>query len=307
MKDSLLEKNDVAVLVALMNDSRAAEAHIAEIVNIAPKGVGVRTDRMCDEGVIRSMTAKPSLSSLEAKSVLIYGKSRLRSVEQAVSQLGANENVAWIAQSTGGRFYVLLHLKKGANVDAVVRSVEQDAMMMRPVAAIRNTFDIYGPYKFSAMDWKIIHSMREDARKKMEDVAIELGTAQAKVEDRFERMMCSGALELSVDIDLNSVSNFLCLFHIECLSPEGPEAAVEEIIKKHAPSIMFLDTYSNMRQMMTVTAIVQDLDEVKEIMRSFQERYEFAYFEADPIVSSLTLKTWRDKMVLKKGSSVKKK
>lgn len=301
MKDSMLERNDIGVLQVLLRDSRASEQQIAEVVNIAPRGVEVRMENMVKEGVIRSMTAKPSLASLGARSVLVYGKSRLRSVEEAISHLGGNESVAWIAHSTGGRFYVALHLKKGEDIDPAVRSVERDAMMLRPTAAVRDLFDLTGPYRYSSLDWRVMHSLKDDPRKDMHDVAIELGVAEAKVVDRFEKMVVNGVLDFSIDLDTNSVSNLLCMFHVESLHPDGTESAVEEIMTKHSPNILFFNTYSNMRHMLTAMAVVEDFEEVKAIVRSLQEREEFAYIEADPIISSTQLKTWRDKLIMKKG------
>ncbi|MFA5312115.1 MAG: winged helix-turn-helix transcriptional regulator [Methanomassiliicoccales archaeon] len=301
MKDSMLERNDIGVLQVLLRDSRASEQQIAEVVNIAPRGVEVRTENMIKEGVVRSMTTKPSLSSLGATSVLVYGKCRLRSVEQAIAQLGGNESIAWIAHSTGGRFYVAIHLKKGEDVGSAVSAVERDAMMLRPAAAVRDLFDLTGTYRYSALDWRIIYSLRDDPRKDMHDVAIELGVAKAKVEERFERMLGNAVLDFSIDFDTNSISNMLCMFHIESLHPDGTDA-VEEIMTKHSPNILFFNTYSNMRHMLTATALVDDFEEVKAIMRSLQEREEFAYIEADPIISSALLRTWRDKLIMKKGN-----
>jgi DNA-binding Lrp family transcriptional regulator len=304
MKDSLLERDDIGLLEVLLRDSRTSRENIAEVTGIASKDVEVRTEKMFKEKVIRSMTTKPGLNSLGAKNVLVYGKSRMRSVEQAVAQLKGNDSVAWIAQSTGGRFYISLHLKKSEDIDAAVRAVERDAMMLRPVAAIRDLIDIMGPYKYSALDWKIIFSLREDPRKDMHDVAVELGVAQGKVEARFKKMLEWGALDFSIDLDMSTFSNPLCIFHTESLDPGSAESDAEGLIKKHSPSILFFSSYSNMRQMMTATALAQDFEEVRAITRSFQELESFAYIEADPILWSVSLKTWRDKMIEKKGGMV---
>ncbi|QLH74528.1 MAG: winged helix-turn-helix transcriptional regulator [Methanomassiliicoccales archaeon] len=301
MKEGTLDRTDISLLHILMRDSRASEQQMSEVLNITPRGVYLRTETLVREGVVRAMTAKPSLASLGAKSVLIYGRSRLRSMQHAMSMLSGEDSVAWIAQSTGGRFYIAIHLKKDDDIDLAVQKTADRAMIASPVAAIRELFDIAGEYNYSTLDWRIVSSMSEDPRKSMEEVAAEIDEPLRRVVGRFNRMLERNALDLSIEFDPNAISNPLCLFHMECFNKDRIVDTVQELMRRHAPSILFFNTYSNMPHMMTSLAVLQDLEELRSVMRSFEETECFDHIDASLIIRSATMGTWRDKMVAIKG------
>jgi DNA-binding Lrp family transcriptional regulator len=141
MDEGRLDRPDVALLQLLLRDSRSSVAQLAEATNLSQRYIQDSIDAMVEEGIIRAFTCKPGLSAIGAKSLLIYGKSRLISLQQGIQKLGGNDSVAWIAHASGGHFYVALHLQKVGDRDPKVKEVERDAMMSHPTIADRVLFD----------------------------------------------------------------------------------------------------------------------------------------------------------------------
>jgi DNA-binding Lrp family transcriptional regulator len=307
MNGSYLDRSDVALLHLLLRDSRTSPEQMAEATGLQVGAISKRIEAMSLVGVIGKFTTKPSLVSIGASSILVWGKSRLNSLEDAMQMATANDRIAWLAHSTSGRFYVALHIQKAEELPDQIRKVEAEAMMLRPSYATRELFDAdRGRYRYNSLDWRIIDRMREDSTMDTNDLALMLGAKHSEVEDRLERMLGSGALDLSIELDLNNISNPQCLFHLESLDPEGRQAAAGEIMTRHAPSLLFFNTYANMRQLCTSMAIAQDWDEIRDMARSFRERKEFPFVEVNPILSSVTLDTWRDKLVRSKAAGARK-
>lgn len=308
MREGSLERRDVALLHVLMRDSRATEQQVCGITGMTSGEVAKRTEAMMEAGVIRSFTTKPSLTSLGAISVLVYGKSRLSTIEEAKDRLISNDRVAWAALSGAGRLYVALHLQDLKEKDAQLRKVEGEAMLIRPTAAIR---DLFGSRPFAhdydQLDWGIVRSLSKDSRKPAEDIARELGRTVEEVDGRLSRMMQDGLLDFSIDFDPNQCANPMCLFHVETIDTYALEDRVRMVMERNAPSLLFFNTYSNVPQLMTTMALPQDFEELRGIMRSLRGEGGFGYVEANPIISSCLMDTWRDKMVIKEGGPTQRK
>jgi DNA-binding Lrp family transcriptional regulator len=307
MQNSYLERRDVALIHVLMRDSRASESQISNITGMPIEEVARRTEEMQEAGVIRYFTTKPSLVSLGATSIMLFGKSRLSTLEEARAQLESNENVAWVALSGGGRLYVALHLMDGHEKEAQVHRVEAEAMMLRPTVMVRDLFSKeMGPYAYSKEDWELVRSLSKDSRRSVDDIARGLGIPNEVVDARLQNLMRKGMLDFSIEFDPNQCHNPMCLFHVETVEPVGLEDRVRMVMERNAPALLFFNTYSNSRQMTTM-ALPQDFEELRGIMRSLRGEGGFGYVEANPILYSCLMDTWRDKMVRKEGGPVQRK
>ena len=308
MREGNLERRDVALLHVLMRDSRATEQQICGITGMPSGEVAKRTEAMVEAGVIRSFTTKPSLTSLGAISVLVYGKSRLSTLEEAKDRLISNDRVAWAALSGAGRLYVALHLHDINEKDVQLRKVEGEAMLLRPTAAVRDLFGSQiGTHEYDQLDWGVVRSLSKDSRKPVEDVARDLGRTVEEVDGHLGRMMQNGLLDFSIEFDPNQCANPMCLFHVETIDPYALEDRVRMVMERNAPALLFFNTYSNVRQLMTTMAIPQDFEDLRSIMRSLRGEGGFGYVEANPILSSCLMDTWRDKMVMEKGGPARRK
>jgi DNA-binding Lrp family transcriptional regulator len=302
MQDGYLERKDVTLIHVLLRDSRATDQQISLLTGLPSSEVAVRIESMMEAGVIRSFNTKPSLASLGAMSVLLFGKSRLSSMEEIKDHLLSNDRVAWAALSTGGRLYVAVHLVEGTEMDAQVRKVEADAMMLRPTAAVR---DIYGfkegTHEYSPLEWDIVRSLSKDSRKSVEEVAREVTVPVGEATKCLDELMENGSLDFSIALDPNQFANPMCMFHMETMDPFGLEDRVRNMMERNAPAFLFFNTYSNQRQLLTAMAIPQDFEDLRGLMRSLRSEGGFEYVDANPIIASCLLDTWRDKLVIGRG------
>jgi len=308
MDEGRLDRADVALLQLLLRDSRASVAQLAEATNLSQRYIHDSIDAMVEEGIIRAFTCKPSLTAINARSILLFGRSRLSSVQQGIQKLGGNDGVAWIAHASSGRFYVALHLQKVGDRDPKVKEVERDAMMTHPTIADRVLVDEgRDRFPFNAFDHRVIRSLSRESRKDLEDVAVELDEPVGKVRAAFYRMVDANALDLSIDINPDAANNPLCIFHLEGLDPDRLEEIAVRLMERHTPSIFFFNYYSNQKILTLVMALTQDYEEMRDILHSIQEMEAVPYVEVNPILSSCNMDTWRDKMVVKKGAAVRQR
>jgi DNA-binding Lrp family transcriptional regulator len=302
MKDGLLDRVDVSLIHILLRDSRATLNQMEEATGLNQRTIEKRINDMGQVGLLRRFTAKPSLVILGTLSVMVWGKSRLRSLHDALIAVQANDRVAWIAHSTSGRFYFALHLRCDDDIVAAVNRLESEAMLLRPSYGVRNLFgQENGSIGLKQSDWKILVALAEDPTLTGEEIAVKIRRKSSEVVGRLEELITAGAIDFSIDMDPNVVSNPLCLFHLESLEPNRVVVAAEELMMEHAPSILYFNTFSNLPTLTTAMALGQDYEDILSITRSIQERPEFAYLEVNPLLASTNVETWRDKLLRKKG------
>jgi DNA-binding Lrp family transcriptional regulator len=304
MKDGALDRVDVSLIHLLLRDSRATMTQMEEATSLNQRTIEKRIKDMGQVGLLRRFTAKPSLVTLGALSVMVWGKSRLRSIRDALMAVQANDRVAWIAHSTSGRFYFALHLRCDDDIGAAINRLESEAMLLRPSYGVRNLFgQENGSIGLKQSDCKILVALAEDPTLSGEEIAVKIRRKSSEVVGRLEELITAGAIDFSIDLDPNVMSNPLCLFHLESLEPDRVEVAAGEMMKEHAPSILYFNTFSNLPPLTTAMVLGQDYEDILNIMRAIQDRPEFPYFEVNPLLASTNVGTWRDTMLRKKGAS----
>jgi DNA-binding Lrp family transcriptional regulator len=304
MKGGKLDEVDVSLVHILLRDSRVGPDQLEEITGLDQGVIDERIAAMVRSGFLRRFTAKPSLVALGARSVLVWGKSRLRSLSDGLRAVEDDDRVAWIAHSASGRFYFALHLKSDDDLNERVSRLKNEAMMLRPSHGVRNLFGQEGgAMELTKLDWKVLGALAEDHTLTAEEIAPRIGKKESEVTASLEKLISAGAIEFSVDIDPNVVSNPLCLFHLESLEPDRVEVAAGELMQEHAPGLLFFNTFSNMPALTTAMLLGQGYEDILDLMRVIQERPEFPFFEVNPLLASTNVGTWRDTLLRKNGSS----
>lgn len=296
MYGSVLERADIVLLQVLLRDSRASMAQLSEVTGIPEKDIPEMIARMREAGIIGDMTAKPSLHSLNARSVLVYGRSRLGSLYNLERALERNDNVGWMAMASGGTAYFALHLKEDADTEAEVRKAASETMMAQPRFLTRNLFDHgMGRHVYTPDDMRILKALYRDSNKDLGLVAKESGIGIRKVRERFDLMAGLGALDFAVDFFPDQCDNLLTMLRLEVVETRGLEEKVAWLMEVNAPYLMYFNTFAESQRTLMSMAIPESLGGLRAILRNFQESGAFGQVEADLLISSKIRDTWRDR------------
>ena len=296
MYGSVLERSDIVLLQVLLRDSRATASQISEITGLAEKDIPEMVARMREAGAIGDMTAKPSLLSLNARSVLVFGKSRLGSLYALQLALERNENVGWMAMASGGMAYFALHLKGDVDTEAEVRKAASETMMVQPRALTRNLFDHgLGRHVYTPDDMRIMSSLYRDSNKDLGRVAKESGVGIRKVRERFDLMTGRGALDFSVDLFPDHCDNLLTMLRLDVVETRGLEEKVAWLMEMNAPYLMYFNTFAEDQRTLMSMAIPESMGGLRAILRNFEQSGAFAHVQADLLIGSTIRDTWRDR------------
>jgi DNA-binding Lrp family transcriptional regulator len=296
MYGSVLERADIVLLQVLLRDSRASTSQLSEVTGIPEKDIPEMIARMREADVIGDMTAKPSLHSLNARSVLVYGRSRLGSLYNLERALERNENVGWMAMASGGTAYFALHLREDADTEAEVRKAASETMMVHPKALTRNLFDHgMGRHVYTPDDMRILKALYRDSNKDLGQVAKESGVSIRKVRERFDLMAGRGALDFAVDFFPDHCDNLLTMLRLEVVDTRGLEEKVAWLMEVNAPYLMYFNTFAESQRTLMSMAVPESMGGLRAILRTFEESGAFGQVEADLLIGSTIRDTWRDR------------
>lgn len=282
----------------LLRDSRATAEQIAEVTGLRAQIVPEMIARMREAGIMGEMTAKPSLLSLNARSVLVLGKSRLGSLHALQKALERNENVGWMAMASGGMAYFALHLRGDADTDTEVRKAASETMMVQPRYLTRNLFDHgLGRHVYIPDDMRILRALYRDSNKDLGQVAKESGIGIRKVRERFDIMAMRGALDFSVDFFPDHCDNLLTMLRLEVVEPRGLEAKVAWLMEVNAPYIMYFNTFAEDQRTLMSMAIPESMGGLRAILNNFEDSGAFGQVQADLLIQSTIRDTWRDRQL----------
>jgi hypothetical protein len=142
---------------------------------------------LTNAGVFGGMPASVSIHYLGGFNVMVFGRYRTASIEKTLDRLGKSEITFRVGVCGGNYLYVTGFLTDMSNLDDYVRFVRLTAEMPEPTVGIVTYFDGMNPdwvdggkrkqsyRELSALDLKIIASLRDDARTPIAKIAKNVG------------------------------------------------------------------------------------------------------------------------------------
>jgi DNA-binding Lrp family transcriptional regulator len=296
-----MDRTDISLCLFLMSNSRAPYHELAARLGLSINAVHKRISTLVNQGVIKAFTAHPSLASLGAVSVWVYGRSEAAHPSDVHLRLKADNRTYWVANSGGGYVYVGGYLRGIEELDGYVAFVKREGELADPTIGIVPSM---GPHRQEALrplDYQILASLRKDSRKPATDIAAQVNASVKTVHRRLEWMLEKGLVEFSIDWYPDASNDFVSLCHVDvdqrfdrmtvldALRKKFSENVLVEMFFSNLPNLLVLFLWTNsMRQMEGLREKVGSVEGVKsETMNVLQVGYMFD--------------TWRDEMVLKEA------
>jgi len=201
---------------------------IAEKMDLSITAVHNRIQILVDMGVIRKFTASLSIIAQNAIHILIYGVSKVISINNVKAKLENHGNIYWLAVAGGNTLYVGAYLRNIAELDALVKFVRETAEMPEPTvgltgspipAALKN---IQIKTALCELDYKIIRSLKENSRKPISNVADEVGVSVKTARRRLDYMRKNFLIQLSIEWYPDESNDIISIFHIRFRTESPP-------------------------------------------------------------------------------------
>ena len=196
----------MSLIMQLSANSRLSYAELAEKLDLSVNAVHKRIQLLIETGVIRKFTAKVSLFSATAIVVFVSGTSQLGSFQELPTKLKEHDSIYWLAEGGGKFLYIGAYLRTLSELSDLLEFVKKEAGLPEPTVGIMASAPIQvtpnlKPIDLTLcdLDYKIIRSLKDDSRKAVSDVAIEVGVSAKTVRRRLMRMTKNNLIELGLE------------------------------------------------------------------------------------------------------------
>ena len=301
-----MDKTDIILSQLLLINSRLPYRDLADKLGLSVNAVHRRIKALIKSSIIRTFTAKISLSALNGLTVIVFGRSETRSVE-AREKLGNNDSTYWVGVAGGNYLYVGAHLKNISELEPYVDYVKKVAQMSDPTVGIvrRDPLERVQPPSETALhplDYQIIYALHNNSRKAVSDISEELGVSAKTVRHRLSRMIREGSIELSIEWYPDASNDIMTIFHLHLGAAADKSKVGSLLIKKYSPNALFFWSFSNLPNLLLCVVWTNTMKELQDIRERFQGEEVFESAVPNVLYTGYIFDTWRDKLVLEKGA-----
>ncbi len=292
-----MDRTDISLSLFLMSDSRAPYHELAANLGLSINAVHKRVGAMTASGIIRAFTARPSLASLRAVSVWVYGRSEAAHPGDTHLRLKANDHTYWVANSGGGYVYVGGYLKELSELDQYVAFVKRECEMDEPMVGILPQLPARSPIEeLRPLDYQIIASLRRDSRKPASQVAAEVKASAKTVHRRLKWMEEKELVEFSIDWYPDASNDIVALCHVEISQHNTREKVLADLKQKFSQNILVEVFFSNLPNLIVLFLWTNSMKQMEDLRGSIGKAAGVKSAMLNVLQIGYMFDTWRDTM-----------
>jgi DNA-binding Lrp family transcriptional regulator len=300
-----MDKTDVTLIQLLLVNSRLSYGALAEKLGLSVNAVHKRIHSLIETGVIRKFTAKLGALAVNFVNVFIWGTSQLNSLQGLPDKLKTQGSIYWLAVGGGKYLYVGAYLRNINELAPLVSYIRKEAGITDPTVGIMAALPLPFPANLESidttlcdLDYRIIGSLRDNARKAISDVADELGVSAKTVRRRLARMIKNWLIELSVEWYPDASNDIITLFDLH-LKPNTDIGIAYKILRKYSPNVLFFWPFANIPNTLTFAVWTNSMKELQSIRENLEKEAGVLSIVPNILYTGYIFSTWRDQIVNK--------
>jgi DNA-binding Lrp family transcriptional regulator len=303
-----MDDTDRKLMLLICANPRIRLRELAKSLGISTQAVHHRIQVLTEIGVIEGMTTGISIHYLHAVPLIIFGKSTTTSVKETLDRLGESEFSSLALVAGGNYLYVIGLLRDISELDGYTEFVKRVGKMPEPTVGIfgldypeyRLTTDggkRNRSYKeLSPLDLKIIASLKDDARRTIEDIASDVGVSTKTVRRHLDDMISEGSLEFYVPWDPVAGENTLLMVHVNLRDDTDKVGIGRRLLSKYPLQIVFIRTFRNIPGFLWCVLSMEKPTEIRRILREISEDKDVLTVVPNFVYLERNYPTWRDKL-----------
>ena len=298
-----MDRTDVSLCLFLLANSRTPYHELAAKLGLSINAVHKRIGALVNQGIIRAFTTHPSLLSVGAVSVWVYGRSEAAHPGDAHLRLKADTRTYWVANSGGGYLYVGGYLRSISELDEFVAFARKEGELSDPTVGILPSMG-GRPEQLRPLDYQIMASLRRDSRKPATDVASEVNASVKTVHRRLEWMAEKGLVEFTLDWYPDASNDIVALCHVDVGRGFDRLKALDNLRKSLSNSILVEMMFSNLPNALVLFVWTNSMRQMEDLRMRAETAEGVAAVTVNVLQIGYMLDTWRDDLVLRRAGQV---
>lgn len=299
-----VDRTDVSLCLFLMFNSRTPYHELASRLGLSINAVHKRIRAMTDLGIIRAFRARPSLISLGALTVWVFGRSEVAHPGEVHLRLSKNDSTYWVANSGGGYVYVGGYLRNLSELDAFVTFVKREGEMAEPtVGIIPQMASRFPNERLYPIDYQILASLHGDARKAASDVGSEVNASAKTVHRRLERMVEKDLVDFTIDWYPDASNDIISLCHVDIAAHSDRPKVRSQLQQSFGQNVLLDIIFSNLPNQVVLFLWANSMKQMNELREAIGKEEGVKSVMLNVLQIGYMFDTWRDKLVLSGGES----
>jgi Lrp/AsnC family leucine-responsive transcriptional regulator len=286
---------DLQIAKLLLINCRITYRDIGQTLELSVNAVYKRVQNMIETGVIRAFTAKPSLLGLKAVNVLIFGQCKGTNINDISNELGKHESIFFVGNAGGNFLYIDGYLREMSELNDYAAFVSKFANFNEFTTCIKELPYRINPEVLTKTDYQILRVLGNDAKRSIADLADDIGISAKTIRKRIKRMKEYNLVEFSINFAPQTEGTIVSQFHVYLDKEIDYEDEYERINKKYQDNILYLQRFTNIPNLLMITALTKSNKEAANLYSSLQNE-NFEIIEYHIIYNGFFFETWRDKL-----------
>jgi DNA-binding Lrp family transcriptional regulator len=210
----------------------------------------------------------------------------------------------------GNQVYINAFLKNPSEIEPYMEFVKEAGCIPRPVFGIHTLRPdglklAEGTGEISPLELRIIGSLRRDSRKKLSDVAVDVGVSARTVGNKLSRLTEGGKVRFTIDWSPHFSRDVVSLLHLHLAEGVERSKAFALLRERFSENIVLTSAFSNVPDLMLATAWTPSMSEIEAITKSMYGSGLFSDIVPYPIYFGHRFETWKDRLTEQKASARK--
>jgi Lrp/AsnC family transcriptional regulator for asnA, asnC and gidA len=299
-----MDELDFIITDVLEENPRASYREMAEKSGLSINSVHKRVQYLLDVGNIVGFYAilGPAVEKYVIATAL--GKTRTNDLEATVEEIGKDERTSQVIVATNDYIYPQWYMRDISELDDFMAFARNVAQMESPEVVFRTPQPPpgHGPVKLSGLDYRIINSLRHDARKPAKQVAEELAVSSKTVHKHLERMRQEGSVILLTQYRANATPDIFSLIHMKISRSADRRELSAYLTDTYKPHLLGVQMIESEPYLFVSNLWTKTLKELKDLRTSIEREEAIESVEVNVFSDFQRFDTWRDDLVVQRAA-----
>ncbi len=309
-----MDEIDISISLILMTNSRIPYKELAEKFNMSVNSIHKRVKSLVDLGVIKRFKTKLGFPNFPGiTNIIIFGFSNVKQKKHLINKLGENEYIYNVTQGSGNALYIHAYLRNIGELDTLISFIRKTGNLTNFIIGIDKRMPpiIVEELNFKLptdLDYLIINSLKNNSRKSISDIALEVGVSTKTIRRRLDRLTENFLVQFQIDWYPDKTGIIPSMINLKLDSNKIiDDNEFEDKVKKILGSkMLFFWALSNLPNFKIISLWTQSMKELQEIQDQFlSEDYEKV--DLTVIIKGKMFPTWIDTFLEEKVREIKLK
>ena len=296
-----MDEIDFLISLMLMGNSRKPYKEFAETFKMSVNSIHKRIKSMVELGVIENFNARLSpINFPNYTNILMFGFSKTNDPKSLMEKIGEHVCIFNVTQASSNLFYIHAGIDNFNNLDPLVSFIRQigqiDELTVGIISSpVQFNIEDLGDITLTKLDYLIIYALKDNSRKTIADISIEVEVSTKTVRRHLNRLIEKNLVDLTINWYPDKTAEFLSFIRVYLDPTEKIDKFkhINDLRKEYGSKIIFAWTFGNLPNLIIICVWTRTIKELQGIETNLISK-NFESIKVTVLLEGKMFPTWRD-------------